>query len=216
MRQGAITELPDVIPVFPLPGVLLLPFAELPLNIFEPRYLAMCDDALGGSRLVGMIQPSDPTSGERNPPLCGVGCAGRITRFSETLDNRYRIVLTGLCRFAIAEELPLKKGYRRMRVDWAPYGGDFRTPDASSIPRDRLLPVLRDYCRTNNLKANWKSIENTPGAQLVTSLAMTCPFNPREKQALLESKDVEGRAELIISLMAMAIVERNEAGSTLN
>ena len=216
MRPHGIGQLPEVVPVFPLTGVLLLPFGELPLNIFEPRYLAMCDAALGGPRLVGMVQPTEPESAARRPPLCRVGCAGRITRFRETLDNRYLITLTGLCRFAIRDELPLKDGYRRARVDWSAYRGDFRTPDSARVPRDRLLPVLRDYCRATDLSADWASIEKASGAQLITTLAMLCPFGPREKQALLESADLAGRAELIISLMAMAVLERDESGSTLN
>ncbi len=216
MRPSGIAALPEVIPVFPLPGVLLLPFGELPLNIFEPRYLAMCDDALGGMRLIGMIQPRDPDNAARNPPLYRVGCAGRITSFRETLDNRYLITLTGLCRFATVEELPPKNDYRRMRVEWSAYQADFKTPDAESVPRERLLPVLRDYCKANNLSADWRSIENAPNARLVTTLAMLCPFGAREKQALLESGDVAGRAELMISLMAMAVLERDESGPAVN
>lgn len=216
MRPRGIVDLPDAIPVFPLPGVLLLPFGELPLNVFEPRYLAMCDDALGGARLIGMIQPEDPKDDADAPALCRVGCAGRITRFQETLDNRYLITLTGLCRFAVAGELEPKGGYRRTRVDWGPYRDDFKTPDAARVPLKRLMPVLRDYCRANNLAADWKSIEAASGAQLVTTLAMLCPFGPREKQALLESDDLAGRAELMISLMAMAVLERDEPGSAIN
>ena len=216
MRPTNILQLPETIPLFPLPGALLLPFGELPLNIFEPRYLAMCDDALGGSRLIGMIQPRDPDSAARDPDLCHVGCAGRITSFRETLDNRYLIALAGLCRFTVVDELTSKGGYRRARVDWSAYRGDFKTPDPRGVPRDRLLPVLRDYCQANNLAADWKAIEKASGAQLVTMLAMLCPFAAREKQALLESDDLAGRAELMISLMAMAVLERREPGSTLN
>lgn len=216
MRPQSIVELPGVVPAFPLPGALLLPFGELPLNIFEPRYLAMCDDALGGSRLIGMIQPRDPEDSTPAPALCRVGCAGRITSFRETLDNRYLISLTGLCRFDAAEELPLKDGYRRLRVDWSAYRSDFKTPDARAVPRDRLLPVLRNYCKANNLAADWKSIEKASGAQLVTTLAMLCPFGAREKQALLESADLAARSELMISLMAMAVLENEDPGSALN
>lgn len=216
MRPGGIQELPQVVPVFPLPGALLLPFGELPLNIFEPRYLAMCDDALAGARLIGMIQPLDPDSSDPAPALCRVGCAGRITSFRETLDNRYLIALTGLCRFAAAEELAPRSGYRRLRADWSAYRADFRTPDAECAPRGRLLPALRDYCRARGLKADWKAIEGASGAQLVTALSMLCPFGPREKQALLESPDLAGRAELMISLMTMAALERDESSAALN
>ena len=216
MRPHSIVELPETIPAFPLPGVLLLPFGELPLNVFEPRYLAMCDAALGGSRLIGMIQPRDPDDDAPAPALCRVGCAGRITAFRETLDNHYLISLTGLCRFATTEELPLKDGYRRLRVDWSAYRSDFKTPDGRAAPRARLLPVLRNYCKASKLAADWKSIEKASGAQLVTTLAMLCPFGAREKQALLESADLAARAELMISLMAMAVLESEEPGSALN
>ena len=216
MRPTSILQLPEVIPVFPLPGVLLLPFGELPLNVFEPRYLAMCDDALGGPRLIGMIQPQDPDSAARDPDLCRIGCAGRITGFRETLDNRYLVTLTGLCRFAVVDELEPKDGYRRVRADWGAFRADFKTPDPRGVSRARLLPVLRDYCKAANLAADWRSIEKVSGAQLVTVLAMLCPFAAREKQALLESDDLAGRAELMISLMAMAVLERREPGSTIN
>ena len=216
MRPGGIAELPEIVPVFPLAGVVLLPFGELPLNVFEPRYLAMCDDALGGTRLIGMIQPEDPEDKTDAPTLCRVGCAGRITRFRETADNRYLITLSGLCRFAAGDELPQKDGYRRMRVDWTPYGDDFRTPEDDAVPRDRLLEALRDYCRAHNLAADWKSAESAPGAQLVAALAIMCPFGPREKQALLEAEDAARRADLLVSLLAMAVHERRDAGPALN
>jgi len=216
MRPASITELPGVIAVFPLPGVLLLPFGRLPLNIFEPRYLAMTRDALAGDRLIGMIQPADPESPARNPPLYRVGCAGRITSFTETDDNRFLITLTGLCRFETVDELPHKDGYRRMRVDWSAYAGDMRTINAARLPRARLLPALREYFRVHGIRADWKSVEAAPADLLLTSLAMACPFEPREKQALLETAGIAERAELMISLLTMSVLDHGGPGSPVN
>ena len=216
MRPASITELPGVIAVFPLPGVLLLPFGRLPLNIFEPRYLAMTRDALAGDRLIGMIQPEDPESPARNPPLYRVGCAGRITSFTETDDNRFLITLTGLCRFETAGELPLKDGYRRVRVDWSRFAADMRTIDSAKVPRARLMPALREYFRVHSIRADWTSIEAAPSDALLTSLAMACPFDAREKQALLETDGIAARAELMISLLTMSVLDHGGPEPTVN
>lgn len=216
MGPITIAELPDAIPVFPLPGALLLPFGQLPLNIFEPRYLAMVDDALAGDRMIGMIQPEDPEAADRDPALYSIGCGGRITSFSETDDNRYLITLSGLCRFAVIGEQPLKDGYRRAAVDWTRFADDMETLSNNDLPRERLLPALRDYCHTRNIAADWKAIEDAPSYQLVTSLAMLCPFAPNEKQALLESPGLVERAELMISLMAMAALDGDGRDSSVN
>jgi Lon protease-like protein len=216
MRPASIAELPQVLAVFPLPGVLLLPFGRLPLNIFEPRYLAMTRDALAGDRLIGMVQPADPDSTDRNPPLYRVGCAGRITSFTETDDNRFLITLTGLCRFEIADELPLKDGYRRVHVDWSRFAGDMRTIDAAKVPRARLMPALREYFRVHGIRADWKSIEAAPGDMLLTSLAMVCPFDAPEKQALLETDGIAERAELMISLLTMSVLDHGGPEPSVN
>ena len=216
MRPRSIKDLPDAIPIFPLPGALLLPHGQLPLNIFEPRYLAMVEDAIAGNRLIGMVQPEDPETADREPSIYAIGCGGRITSFSETDDNRYLITLTGLCRFRVTGEQPLKDGYRRADVDWTPFADDMKSLSDTNLPRERLLPVLREYCQSRNIPADWKAIENAPGYQLVTSLAMLCPFAPNEKQALLESPCLVERAELMISLMAMAALDHEAQDSTPN
>jgi Lon protease-like protein len=216
MRPASIRELPEVIPAFPLAGVVLLPFGRLPLNIFEPRYLAMTRDALAGDRLIGMVQPEDPDAAAREPALYRVGCAGRITSFAETDDNRFLITLTGLCRFATRDEFAPKDGYRRVRVEWSSYADDLRVSDAGAIPRERLLSALRDYFRVHRISADWRAIEAAPGDQLVTTLAMVCPFEPCEKQALLESPGLAERAELMISLLAMSVLDTSGPGKSVN
>jgi len=199
--------LPDVLPIFPLVGVLLLPRARLPLNIFEPRYLAMTRDALGGERLIGMIQPSDPTTGGMNPPVYPVGCAGRITQFSETDDGRFLITLTGVSRFRIVEELPLLSGYRRAIPDWTPFAPDREIPDAPQFDRARLVRGLKTFFGQRQLSADWNAIEKAPAEQLIASIAMACPFAPSEKQALLEAADLEQRATLLTGLVEMAAIQ---------
>src|ERR1700731_963988 len=137
MSEPDLAALPDTLPIFPLTGVLLLPRGRLPLNIFEPRYLAMTRDALGGERLIGMVQPSDPTVAGMNPPVYPIGCAGRLTQFSETDDGRFLITLTGVSRFRIREELPLLDGYRRVVPDWQPFAHDRAAPGTPEFDRDR-------------------------------------------------------------------------------
>src|SRR3954454_9176266 len=203
--------LPEVLPIFPLVGVLLLPRARLPLNIFEPRYLAMTRDALGGERLIGMIQPRDPPGensiGGMNPPVYPVGCAGRVTQFSETGDGRFMITLTGVSRFRIVEELPLLSGYRRVTPDGTPSPRDRDTPDAPQFARARLIRGLKGFFSQRQLSADWNAIEKAPAEQLIASIAMACPFAPSEKQALLETADLEQRAALLTGLVEMAAMQ---------
>ncbi len=213
-RRSRTYARPETLPIFPLAGVLLLPRGQLTLNVFEPRYLAMTRDTLGGERLIGMIQPVDPRHSDANPPLYRLGCAGRITAFAETEDNRFLITLTGLCRFAVGEELALKDGYRRVRADWTAFADDLRVPEPGSVPEKRLKTALGAYLSAQGIDADWKSIETASGDQLVTSLAMACPFAPSEKQALLESPRLVDRAELMISLMAMSVLD-GEGGERL-
>jgi uncharacterized protein len=195
--------LPEIIPIFPLTGVLLLPRGRLPLNIFEPRYLAMTRDALGGERLIGMIQPSDPHEGGTNPAVYPVGCAGRITNFSETDDGRYLITLSGVSRFRIRAELPLLSGYRRAVPEWSAFGGDLE-PAEPGFDRDRLIRKLKTYFTQRQIAADWSLIDKAPAEHLVSSIAMLCPFAPSEKQALLEAADLDTRAELLTALVEMA------------
>lgn len=194
--------LPDILPIFPLTGVLLLPRGLLPLNIFEPRYLALTRDAMDGERLIGMVQPSDPPIREMNPAVYPTGCAGRITSFSETEDGRLLISLTGISRFRIKEELPLLSGYRRVVPEWGDFVDD-RNPDAAGFDRTRLTQGLRHFFTQRQVQADWTAIDQAPGEHLVTSIAMLCPFAPNEKQALLEARDLGERAELLTALIEM-------------
>ena len=214
--------LPATLPIFPLTAVLLLPRGRLPLNIFEPRYLAMTRDALGGERLIGMVQPSDPAAGgpgidnRMNPPVYPVGCAGRITQFSETDDGRYLLTLTGVSRFRIREELPPISGYRRVVPDWQAFAHDQDSPGDSAFDRERLIRGLKGFFAGRQISADWEAIEKAPGEHLVTSIAMACPFAPSEKQALLEAADPDERARLLTALVEMAGVKptTEETGGT--
>jgi Lon protease-like protein len=202
-RFARVDDLPSILPIFPLNGVLLLPRGRLPLNIFERRYLAMFDDALAGDRLIGMIQPTG-REGVEGAPLFTVGCAGRITTFSETGDGRYLVTLDGVARFRVAEELPLHRGYRRVVADWAGYDADM-AEESVTIDRARLTDLLHAYFRQQGLSANWEAIGNTPDERLLTSLAMICPFEPGEKQALLEAGCLSDRARLMMTLLEIAV-----------
>jgi Lon protease-like protein len=200
-------ELPVEIPVFPLPGALLLPRARLPLNIFEPRYLAMTQDALGTpGRAFGMIQPEPGAArGPTGPGLYRVGCLGRLSSFSETEDGRFLITLTGVTRFRVAEELAMRRGYRRVRADYAPYRADLdlSAPAAAPLDRKALMAALRPFFRARGIEVNWESIERTSDELLVLTLSMVCPFEVPEKQALLEAESPAARAEMLIALLQM-------------
>lgn len=199
-------DLPAKIPIFPLPEVLLLPRGRLPLNIFEPRYLAMVDDALAGSRMVGMIQPCDLKPEDPAPEIYQTGCAGRICRFEETPDGRYLIALAGVCRFDVAEELPPANGYRSVRPDWSAYEDDLEVCRCG-LDRDRLLPALRQYFDAHGIEADWAALQEAPDERLVTCLSMICPFGAPEKQALLEAAGLGERAELLMALVEMAVLD---------
>jgi Lon protease-like protein len=203
-----VEDLPTVIPIFPLPAVLLLPRGKLPLNIFEPRYLEMTEDALAGSRVIGMIQPIDPTAPMAHPAVYRTGCAGRITTFSETDDGRYLITLSGLARFDVVDELPMgNKRHRRVRVSYDRFAGDLGEPAEAKLDRARLMPALKGYFAKQGLTADWQTIERTPENHLITCLSMICPFNANEKQALLECVDDAARGDTMLSLLEMAVHE---------
>jgi Lon protease-like protein len=210
-------ELPEVLAVFPLSQALLLPRGQLPLNIFEPRYLAMIDDALRGARLVGMIQP-DPEANWHSlePTLFSVGCAGRITQLAETGDGRYLVTLTGIARFKLVEELEVATPYRQCRVDYAPFLVDF-SPRAGEdqVDRDGILRALRDFAETNDLQIDWSSINEAPNEALVNALSMMSPFGPKEKQALLEAHDLKGRADVLVAITEFEIARGKSASPTL-
>jgi Lon protease-like protein len=202
-------DLPAEFPVFPLGGALLLPRGRLPLNIFEPRYLAMIEDSLGARRMFGMIQP-DPhlPESELGPGLYRVGCLGRLLSFNETDDGRYLITLSGLIRFAIAAELALGRGYRRIRGDFSPYLADLETTSGPiGVEREALLTALRGYFARRNFEANWDAIRRMQDDALVTALSMICPFEPAEKQALLEAASDVDRATTLLALLQMGAAE---------
>ncbi len=216
MSRGAFQPdfeaLPRVVPIFPLPGVLLLPGAPLPLNIFEPRYLAMVRDAVSGERVIGMIQPCEAAPDVGAAKVYETGCAGRITAFSETGDGRYLITLTGMIRFDVARELPMIDGYRRVAADYGRFRGDLDEP-AGEIDRAQLLQTLGAYFAANGIEGDWKAIEETEDERLITSLAMACPFAAPEKQALLEAMTLSERARAMTAIMAMAAHEPGGAGA---
>ena len=216
MTENQATEdaLPARIPIFPLAGVLLLPGAKLPLNIFEPRYLDMVRDAMAGNRIVGMVQPLPRGEGDDKPQVYDIGGAGRITAFEETKDNRFEITLTGLSRFAIIEELPVTTRYRQVVADWDRFAADrWADDEATGVDRNRLLTALRAYLELAQIPAEWDAIAKAETGPLITSLAMICPFGPSEKQALLEAHDLFERSRIMTALVEMALLHRASGGS---
>jgi Lon protease-like protein len=208
-------ELPAVIPVFPLPGALLLPRGQMPLNIFEPRYLAMIDDALrDGHRLIGMIQPDVAHSQkEAKPALFRIGCVGRITQLAESGDGRYILELTGVSRFKVIEELEVLTAYRQCKVDFFAYANDFTARmGEEEVDREALLSVLADFLKANNLKVDWEGVESAPNEALVNALAMMSPYGPAEKQAMLEAPDLKTRAEILIAVTEMDLAKKRTSG----
>jgi Lon protease-like protein len=207
-------DCPTVIPVFPLPGALLLPRGQMPLNIFEPRYLAMVDDALKSDRIIGMIQPDADGGGSAlTPKLYQVGCAGRITQFAETGDGRYLITLVGIARFRIEEELPVTTLYRQCRVNFAPFEIDFTArAGEEEVDRAGVVKALRDFVEAADVRVDWRGIEEAPNEALVNALSMMSPFGVREKQALLEAPTLKKRAEALIALTEIELA-RSETGS---
>ena len=208
-------DLPEIIPVFPLPGALLLPRGQMPLNIFEPRYLAMIDDSLrDGHRLIGMLQPDATHSAhEDTPKLFQVGCVGRITQLAESGDGRYILELTGVSRFKVVEELDVKTPYRQCRVDYFPFVDDFTARKGEEeVDRDALLAVLTDFLKANNLKVDWDGVESAPNEALVNALAMMSPYGAPEKQAMLEAPDLKTRAEILIAVTEMDLAKKRTSG----
>lgn len=213
-----VVELPQVIPVFPLDGALLLPHASLPLNIFEPRYLNMVDDAMGAERIIGMVQTLPGGERER-PRLAAVGCIGRITSFSETGDGRYMITLTGVCRFALGDELPVRTPYRQVRAEYRAFEADLKPmqPD-EGFDKLRLLRALKAYLDRRSMEVDWETAKAAPTEALVNSLAMALPFESAEKQALLEADGLAARRDALIALMeidAASLSDEDGGGSQL-
>lgn len=205
MAQGYVkaTDLPQVIPVFPLPGSIILPRGQLPLNIFEPRYLNMIDDAMAGDRIIGMIQPSGGDA--VTPHLSPIGCAGRITSFAETSDGRYLITLTGCARFRLAGEISSQTPYRQIRADFTGFEADLTAPppDDQGLDRDGLLDALRAYLENRGLDIDWDTAETAPPEALINSLSMALPFEPSEKQALLEAPALTDRSTVLTALLTI-------------
>ena len=211
------SELPPVIPIFPLAGALLLPRGQMPLNVFEPRYLAMVDDALADRhRLIGMIQPDAAHPGpEDKPNVYKIGCVGRITQFAETGDSRYLLELTGVARFRIEEEPAVLTPYRQCRVTYQPFADDFvARKGEEAVNREELLKTLSDFLKANKLKADWEGIEKAPNEALVNALAMMSPYGAAEKQALLEAPDLKTRAEILVAVTEMELARSGSEGET--
>jgi Lon protease-like protein len=212
--EPSFEQLPETLPIFPLSGVLLLPGGKLPLNIFEPRYLAMVFDALAGPRLIGMVQPLQPggyagdglPTPDGRPPVHRVGCAGRIVSFSETEDGRLLLALSGVCRFESVRELePAAGGYRRVSSVFSRFRADLeRVETEVELDRERLMAALSAFFRGRNFSTDWDAVKKAGDANLVTSLSMVLPFGPAEKQALLEAADNTARAKLLIAFLEMA------------
>ena len=210
-------DLPQVIPVFPLAGALLLPRGQMPLNIFEPRYLEMIDDALrDGHRLIGMIQPDPAHPGtEDKPNLFKIGCVGRITQLAETGDGRYLIQLIGVARFRIEEELNVATAYRQCRVSFVPFADDFVARRGEDrVDRKALLAALSAFLKANKLKTDWQGIETAPNEALVNALAMMSPYGAAEKQALLEAPDLKTRADMLVAITEIELAKKNTDGET--
>ncbi|MFD0916617.1 LON peptidase substrate-binding domain-containing protein [Pseudahrensia aquimaris] len=222
MKAGNVTytlvsEIPDIVPVFPLPAALLLPGGNMPLNIFEPRYLNMIDDAMRGSRIIGMIQPElDHDERLDAPPLCKVGCVGRITAMQESGDGRLMMNLSGICRFRLLEEVEGENGYRRARI--AAFGDDLgdMSEAEKEVDRDALLAAFQQFLEVNQLEADWEGVSEASTETLVNSLSMMSPYGPAEKQALLEAPDLKTRAETLIAITEIALArESGDAATTL-
>ena len=211
----AFEDLPETIPIFPLVNVLLLPCGNLPLNIFEPRYLAMVEDAMASNRIIGMVQPQDKTvrTVTDETPVFATGCAGRITEFSDTGDGRYLITLSGICRFSIREELGTNRGYRRIKACWQSYKNDLQARSCLDMDREKLKTLLRKYFENEGMECDWQAVDNAPDGKLITCLSMVCPFEAQEKQALLEAACCDARAKLFMTMLEMAACGNKDCNS---
>ncbi len=211
----SIDGLPRSIPVFPLPGALLLPRGQMPLNIFEPRYIAMIDDAMRAHRIIGMVQPNEE-SGAGKPSLYTLGCAGRITSLSETGDGRYHVTLTGIARYDIEQELTVMTAYRQCRVDFSAYSNDL-SPAAgeAEVDREGLLRTLRNFAEAHSFTVDWDGVNEASNDTLVNALSMMSPFGPREKQALLEAADLKMRADVLIAMAEFELARGSGNTSSL-
>ncbi|HEY4201327.1 MAG TPA: LON peptidase substrate-binding domain-containing protein [Devosiaceae bacterium] len=220
MRKRPVSpaELPASIPVFPLSGALLLPFAHRPLNIFEPRYIQMVDEALAGDRLIGLIQPrdTDEESPEGRAPLQSIGCIGRLTHWEENGEGRYFVILEGLSRFELVSELTVMTPYRQAAISAERFALDFdHQSGEDAVDRDRFLKMMRDYAEFANFDLNWDEIDKTGTADLVNFCCMVSPYGAREKQVLLEASSLEDRAETLIALAEFEMAKGVTGSSVL-
>ncbi|MEM8663569.1 MAG: LON peptidase substrate-binding domain-containing protein [Pseudomonadota bacterium] len=215
-----VNDIPDSVPVFPLSGALLLPRSHLPLNIFEPRYIAMIDDALATHRVIGMVQPRfdiKTCEDEEAPPLCAVGALGRIVSFQEAGDGRYLIQLGGICRFSIIEEVDDGEPFRRCRITAERFAADLtQHNEEAEVDRAALIEAFQNYLDANDLEADWKSVRSASNEALVNTLAMMSPYGPAEKQALLEAPDLKARAATLVAITEMELARQSGDKPTLN
>lgn len=201
----SLGELPAVVPVFPLAGALLLPRTDLPLNIFEPRYVALVEHAMGGNRLIGMIQPARDDQGD-TPRLARIGCLGRITSYAESDDDRLLISLTGVCRFVVTHEREAETPFRQIEADYSGFAADLvGEGSARSVDRGAVIRAFRQYLEANSMSANWEEVEQVPTELLVNTLSQLAPYPAPEKQALLEASDIRARADMLIALTELAL-----------
>jgi uncharacterized protein len=219
-RYRTAHDLPTRLPVFPLAGALLLPRTKLPLNIFEPRYLAMVNDNMAGGRIIGMIQPlvaeAEAAAGDDRPAIQSVGCAGRITSYTETDDGRLLIVLTGIARFRVRAENETAGPYREVEADFAPFADDLTAGlGEAEVDRQELIETLRVYLEARQLVADWGEVEAASTELLVNSLSALSPYAPEDKQALLEAADLKARADMLIALTEMALARADGADPRL-
>jgi hypothetical protein len=219
-RYSAPSDLPSRIPVFPLRGAILLPRASLPLNVFEPRYLAMIDDVMAGQRIVGVIQPASGDGGEspegKSSNLRRIGCAGRVTSYQELDDGRLAITLTGIARYEIVEETSTPKPYRIMSVSYDRFSSDLsRDAGEDQVDREKLLTSLKTYLERNRLTADWNVIERASSEFLINALSVMSPYGPEEKQALLEATDLKSRAQVLVALAEMELAQQGGSGGML-
>jgi len=206
-------DLPETLPIFPLGGVLLLPTGQLPLNIFEPRYLEMVNTALASHRMIGMIQPNPKGAGA--DAVYSIGCAGKIVDFSETQDGRFLITLSGICRFEVEQELDTTTPFRQVKPNWKPYERDLENRECQTLDREKLHEHLQTYFQDEGLTCDWDAVENAKDNKLITCLSMICPFEPQEKQALLEAKCCDERAKTFMTMLEMAVHSGKRAPKTI-
>lgn len=221
-RYRRPADLPQRIPLFPLRGAILLPRATLPLNVFEPRYLAMLDDVMSGARIIGVIQPAgDGEMDAESPlgkssPLRSVGCAGRVTSYQELDDGRLVITITGIARYQVLSEAVTAKPFRTASVSYDRFASDFNSGLGEDfVDRGNLLRVLKNYLDQNRLKADWTAIQRASSEVLINALCVMSPYGPEEKQALLEAADLKSRAEVLVALAEMELAAGGGTGGTL-